>query len=69
MSGTRGDDEVVLKDGAAVSLVLRFVAVVVLVFAGCGASTRPPGADGDIDGDADVDGDTDADADSERHRC
>ena len=33
--------------------------------AACGASSRPPGADGDIDGDADVDGDSDSDADSD----
>jgi len=31
----------------------------------CGASSTPPGGDGDIDGDADSDADSDADADSD----
>ena len=33
--------------------------------AACGASSQPPGADGDIDSDADPDGDTEADADGD----
>jgi len=54
-----------LKDGATVSAVSQLLGVLALLLAGCGASSRPPSADGDIDGDADVDGDTDSDADGD----